>query len=185
MAPPLAPLGPRGGQGEGLGGGPGPGALVLGLHHPGPLHHQARPLHLHQGGNHHHATELGALWQRATITMHQGPTTSTWKPTTITRGPPPAPWPAAPQQSPPHSCPSHRQAPAGTLPSPYFRSFPPPHHNHHSLLLTTTLSHLLSTNPSPPTRVMLINMKVKTRHYACSHFVPHAMPFPKQFFFSL
>ena len=37
----------------------------------------------------------------------------------------------------------------------------------------------------PHVRVILINMKVKTGHSTCSHFVPHAMPFPKLFLFSL
>ena len=36
-----------------------------------------------------------------------------------------------------------------------------------------------------PARVILINMKVKTRYCTCSHFGPLAMPFPKLFFFSL
>ena len=34
-------------------------------------------------------------------------------------------------------------------------------------------------------RVILININVRTRPFTCSHFVPHDMPFPKLFLFSL
>ena len=53
------------------------------------------------------------------------------------------------------------------------------HISHYSVIYSVIYTKLTSYY----SRVLLISMKVKTGHSTYSHFVPHAMPFPKLSYF--